>query len=549
MGADRLLALAVLASCAPAVGRGVAQSTETAGVADDDGAGGDDDGTGDVGDGGDGTGDDGGSPESWDCQLAHDLDQLHHREGERIAFTVSCGRDDAPLSLVGGPGGAVFDAGTGAFDWQTDGADGGVHELVFGAERGGGELPESLVLTVWVADDPDAPGAERPDPLTYTEEWGLPVVHIEVGRDLTESELPATITVRGEQVEGAAKIRGASSTSYPKKSFTLDFESAELGVAEWGERTRDHMVLITAFDDNSYVRQRLGYELWAAMAAHQDEARLTPRTFFGVVYIDGVYQGLYTGCDRIDDEFMRHMGLDGEGQLYKSVSHDANFALTAASGAPKSWLGAGYEKTDGDDADWSDLEALVQFTGTMDAETLFAEGDQWIDVDEFVDWLLWARFTLAEDSAGKNAYLFHPPDSTVFRFTPWDLNHSFGQNWYTARRPADTDNDYFWNNRVFELLQTSEEGQARLAERAARLREPGGPFDPDVLIAQIDAWEALLAPSIERDWERWGWEYENFERWERERDRAGDWTEPDEELDYLRQWVRDRAEHLEDNGW
>ena len=86
------------------------------------------------------------------------------------------------------------------------------------------------------------------------------------------------------------------------------------------------MVLITSFDDISYVRQKLVYDLWAEMADFQDVHRLTPRTFFAVVYINGEYQGLYTGCDRIDDEFVRHMGFeDGEGNLYKAVSHDANF--------------------------------------------------------------------------------------------------------------------------------------------------------------------------------------------------------------------------------
>lgn len=124
------------------------------------------------------------------------------------------------------------------------------------------------------------------------------------------------------------------------------------------------MILTSTFDDTSYVRQKLVYDLWKAMAEFQNEHRLTPATFFAVVYINGVYQGLYvavsdlppilslyltlfyailtpfyssftqfysafTQCDRIDDEFIRHHDLpSGEGNMYKAVNHDANFYLT-----------------------------------------------------------------------------------------------------------------------------------------------------------------------------------------------------------------------------
>ena len=551
-GSRSWVAALLLAGCAPTLAGGDkatpadnTDNTDNDGIPDgSDGGAAGDDGAGDTGP----AGDTGTAPLS--CGLVHDLATVHHTEGDTIAFTVSCTGDAAPLSVLGAGPAATFDPATGAFSWPTDGADGGRHTLTLGAERGGGALPETLALTIWIADDPDAPGATLPTPATYTEEWGLPVVHIEVGRDLSETEQDATITVRGTTVEGRAKVRGASSASYPKNSYTLDFDSDELGVVpEWGERTRGHMVLTSTFDDNSYMRQRLGFELWARMAAHTGEPRLTPRTFFAVVYINRRYHGLYMGCDRIDDEYIRHMGYDGEGNLYKAVSHDANFRLTAASGATKSSLRAGYTKEEGDPEDWSDLEALVAFTGAADADALFAEGDAHLDVAEFADWLLWARYTLAEDSAGKNAYLYRGDDTATFRFSPWDLNAAWGQNWYTARRPATTDNDYHWNNQVFALLQTSATGQALLAERAAALRAPGAPFDPDELVALVDEWEALLLPSIDRDWARWGGEYRRFDRWAGARTSADDWTTPEEERAYLRDWIRARSAHLEAGDW
>ena len=480
-------------------------------------------------------------PSGAGCGLVVDLDTPYFSEGDEVSMTVGCTSGlspaDAGVEVVGLPDGAVFGSGSGRLEWETDGRDGGRFDLTFTAPVPDGGPPESVVTTFWVADDPGAPGARAPDPLTYTEEWGLPVVHIEVGRPMRESEQPAVITVRGKQVEGAAKIRGAFSSSYTKPSYTLDFDSDELGVAEWGDRTRGHMVLITAFDDISYVRQKLVYDLWAEMAAFQDAERLTPRTFFTVVYLDGEYQGLYTGCDRIDDEFVRHMGFeDGEGNLYKAVSHDANFKLERAGGGPKSWLGAGYEKAEGLPADdFSDLEALVAGVGAAsDAE--IASGAYPIQLDEFMDWFLLVTYTLAEDSAGKNSYLYTGPDSPDFRFIPWDFNHSWGQDWRTLRELPNTENEYRWNNRIFIALQDDPTLRAALDARATALHLDG-PLNAAWVGEQLDAYYETLGPSPARDWAHWRSAHRSFSGWASLRNSANDWQEHDGEVAYLRDWV------------
>jgi spore coat protein CotH len=215
-------------------------------------------------------------------------------------------------------------------------------------------------------------------------------------------------------VAGQAKVRGATSAGYPKQSYTLKFDDEELGVEEWGHKTRGHMVLITTFDDASYLRQKLVYDLYRAMADHQGVQRLVPRTFFAVVYLNGVYQGLYVGCDRIDDELARHSGFaDGEGNLYKAVSHDANLRLTGAGRggrSPKRSLHAGYDKAEGPPGDFSDLDRLVAaIGGASDADIAAGRAGMpnGIDIAEFMDWYILVGYAAAGDSAGKNSYLYH----------------------------------------------------------------------------------------------------------------------------------------------
>ena len=341
------------------------------------------------------------------------------------------------------------------------------------------------------------------------------------------------------------KIRGASSASLNKNSWTVKYDEPELEVEDWG-RSRDHLVFLTTLDDNSYVRQKLVYDLWAAMADHAGEDRLTPRTFFGVVYLQGVYHGLYVVLDHVDNEFVDHMEVSREGNLYKSVNHDANFELTDYYGNIKSTLHNGYEKKEGLPlSDFSDLDALVRWSGPANAATIVSQAEDWFPMGEFQDWFLLVSYALAEDSAGKNAYLYNDPSqATRFRYVPWDFNHSWGQNWYTARTPSDAINDYFSVNRLFWAMQTDPAGAAALSARFADLRD-NGPLSNDWLRAQLDGYYAAIGPSVARDWDAWSYDYEHA-WWAGYRD--GDWTTHDEERAYLYQWLDERAA-LFQGGW
>ncbi len=497
-------------------------------------------------DGGGGTGSGGGDDAGGTagCGLEVDLSTPYWWEGETVTFVARCrtgvSAAAGDVAVLGAPAGARFDAATGVFAWDTGATDGGRVDLAVTAASATG-FPESETVTLWVADNPDLPFAAAPDPDTYLEEWGLPVVHIEPSGALSQEAVPARITIRGAAIEGSAKIRGAFSAGYTKPSYTLDFEGEELAVDEWDGPSRGHLILITSFDDISYVRQKLIYDLWIAMAEHQDVERLTPRTFFAVVYIDGAYQGLYTGCDRIDDEFIRHMGFaSGEGNLYKAVNHDANFKLVMANGGTKTNLHAGYTKEEGlPEDDFSDLDALVAEVGGASLHEIASGQAGAIDLDEFMDWFILVSYALAEDSAGKNSYLYSGEDTPVFRFVPWDFNHAFGQDWRTLRTDPEADNDYVWNNRVFEALQEDPAAAAALWARMAALRDDG-PLNDAWLLERMDGYYDVLGPAPARDWDHWGRAHEEFHGWAGYRDQAGDWQDHAGEVAYMRAWIEDR---------
>ncbi len=461
------------------------------------------------------------SAERIHCDPEARVDEPFLVEGDEVRLSFACATGEPIVAfradLVTETTGAVFDSDEWSVSWDTGLADGGRHDFLISVRpsdaggAGADALPETALGTVWVADALGDPANVPVIPAEYTEEWGLPVVHLQPHEPLSQEHVPTTITFLGRTYDAEMKIRGAASLWYPKNSYNLRFGDEDLDTGDLGLGAKDHLILITTFDDNSYVREKMAFDLWTAIADHWQRDRLAPRTFFAVVYMEGAYWGLYVACDRIDDHFAEEMGLSREGNLYKAINHDANFYTWDASGWDKTTLHQGYTKEEGEPADgepgaFDDLDELVAWSSSVGHETFVAGMEDRIRVDEFMDWLLFVHYTAADDSGGKNAYLYNDPEQPEFRFAPWDFNHSFGQGWTTYRIAPDTYNDFTWSNGIFDHFQAHPATDEELWLRLAELME-SGPLAPGWFVQQLDGYYGLVHPSAERDWSVWGGEY------------------------------------------
>ena len=458
------------------------------------------------------------------CDPRAVVDEPFLLEGDEVHLSFECSSGEPPTSFAAAltteVQGATFDEDSWSVSWSTGFADGGRHDFLLAvrpadpAVVGQDALPETALGTVWIADALGHPANEPVVPSLYTEEWGLPVIHLLPHEPLSQEHVPTTIIFRGRTYDAEMKIRGAASVWYPKNSYNLRFGDEDLDTGELGLGTKDHLILITTFDDNSYAREKMAFDLWAAIADHWGRDRLTPRTFFAVVYMNGAYWGLYVACDRVDDHFAEEMGLSRDGNLYKAVNHDANFYTWDASGYDKGTLHQGYTKEEGEPEEglpgaFDDLDQLVSWSSSVDHETFVAEMDGWLRTDEFMDWLLFVQYTSSDDSGGKNAYLYNDPEQPEFRFAPWDFNHSFGQGWTTYRIGPETFNDFAWNNGIFAHFQAHPETDEELWGRLHELME-SGPLHLDWFTARLDEYYARIHPSAERDWSVWGEAYLDY---------------------------------------
>ena len=162
------------------------------------------------------------SAEGARCGLVLSVEAPYVTEGDAVALTASCSEGDSAAFAVtiSGPSELTqLDGWTAA--WQTDLYDGGSLEVYASAQPVDGGLSEVTSATVWVAEAIFDPDNVMSDPAEYTEEWGLPVLHITAVDAISQSYGAAEVVFMGESYNAEMKLVGAASASNTKPSYCL----------------------------------------------------------------------------------------------------------------------------------------------------------------------------------------------------------------------------------------------------------------------------------------------------------------------------------------
>lgn len=450
-------------------------------------------------------------------------------EGQYVEARIRCakGISHAPgeFSIANLPDGARFDSANATLTWTPRLDQAAVYELQIISNT----YQEQGTLKIGVADAFDTPGnVPIRSATSYTEELGIPVLHLESSSSLPqEGYAPATIVYRGKVYAAEAKFRGRSSRKYPKRSFTLKFPNANrFSDPEKDFLDRKKVVLITNFNDNSSLRHRLGFDLWNWM----DPGHIPVKTFSVALFWNGRYHGLYTLGDHIDKHFIAGLGLPEGGNIYKAVDSAGQFSQPGGDGSRHS----GYEKKAGSPAEgepgaFADLGLLIEAISSR-GSNFASEFRRLTEAEEFFDWWIFSTYVVGHDLVRKNYYLYRSPGGT-FRYIPWDLDGIFGQAYDTRREDFDRTSDFSNRNLLFDRFLETRSMQEEIAERYAQLL--AGPLRPERIQARLDELKAELALAAPRDERRWGIAYQTY--WARTD--LNSWAA---EVAYIRDWIARR---------
>ncbi|MBN1205473.1 MAG: CotH kinase family protein [Myxococcaceae bacterium] len=406
-----------------------------------------------------------------------------------------------------------------------------------------GVLSACQVMNGW---SDSLPGCEELESSAlHAEEDGLPVFHLFFAPSLPEEDgdQPARLFSWGRCSSVEAKLRGHTSRAFPKRSYTLTFPPSarfEDPLLDAGFTGRRKLVLISPFNDNSYLRSRLAFTLWNRMSPEH----LQVKTGSAILYLNGKYWGLYTVADHVDGELLAAQGLDAEGELFKAIGFEANFSRHTLEGSLKSSLTAGFEKKEGQPRSgrgaYESILAFTEFVADADAETFRAERGSWMETRDYEDWWIFATLVHTNDSVSKNAYHYRAPGAEgLWRFIPWDLDTSFGQAWNTWRIAPELLSDFSDRNLLFARMLADPSIAGPMRERYRDLLR--GELREEEVLGLIEQYSRELAAAARRDEAHWGKAYRDFRRWRR----RTDFTTYDEEIEYLRQWVHARWRLLE----
>ena len=220
----------------------------------------------------------------------------------------------------------------------------------------------------------------------------------------------ATVTVDGEshaQV-GVRKKGFLGSLSKVKPALKVRFDKFIDGQLLGGAMKR--LTLNNVQQDESMINTCMAYHIFAAAGLP------APRCNFATVAVNGENLGLYVHVESMKTAFLEHNFSDPSGNFYEGTVSDFR----------PEWRGTFEKKTNEDQADWSDIDAVVaalQDPSPAGLEALAAA----IDLDRF--FTFWATEVLVghwDGYAGNrnNFYIYREPDAP-FVFMPWGTDAVF----------------------------------------------------------------------------------------------------------------------------
>lgn len=273
------------------------------------------------------------------------------------------------------------------------------------------------------------------------------------------------------------KIQGSSSSLFPKKNYTLNFDSPVCIQKNWGYR--DKYVIKANMQDPTQARNVVNAKIWGEMRKMRVEKEdmlvdatgltlglqgeadptlsLSDINYGAIdgfpvgVYINGKWNGIYNFTIP-KDGWMAKMGNKPKNVIVSAGNYsltNASYFNGLATMQPDSKGHYDFEleySSDEEDEDWI-LDSLNQAIQAVMADYQSADDfiravSDKIDINSAIDYLIFSSIVDNGDGIGKN-YLLQTFDGTKWYMTPYDLDLTAGLGTWTGEKISSPTNNSF----------------------------------------------------------------------------------------------------------
>lgn len=317
----------------------------------------------------------------------------------------------------------------------------------------------------------------------------------------------------------SCKWQGNSSLTFPKKNYTIKFDTAFEAVEGWGEQKK--YCAKANYNDFTQSRNVVSAKIWGEIYEKRTDKneKLVASPNYGA--IDG-----FPICIVLNDEFhgLYCFNVPKDGWMMGMGDGTNECILCAELHVPATKFESGNAVLDGsdfkleyitneDDIAWAvtSVNNLLSACGNSDGTDLDTVGTM-LDWNSAIDYYFYSVMLRHSDGLSKN-YLLSTYDGTKWFFTAYDMDTVFGNNWngsgYVSPTLGINFEEAAEENRLFRLIKTykSAELKARYeylrknalseARIATLFSDFAGAIPLPMLIEESRVWSATPRTSVQ----------------------------------------------------
>jgi len=336
----------------------------------------------------------------------------------------------------------------------------------------------------------------------------VPVVRIQVegGRSPVKSgEREAVVDLDGKSYQARIKVRGSSSSLYPKKQFALKLQDgdSDLEAGLLGMAPASSWVVSGPYADKTLIKNVLG------LAQARELFPYAPRTRWVELILNDDYHGVYALTEKIErgkDKVAVPSVKEG-GFILRIEAGDTPYVETER-GTKYTLV---YPKKIDDPSSAAAMHSLLEWLSAFEASLSTDDYTRYIDVDSFIDYFLQEELWKNIDGFRKSVYLYKGADEKLHMGPSWDFDlGAAGLYFYGGTKPEGWLHarlHYTWIHDCvtwFNELLRHPEYREKVIARWRALREPGALFSDQRIRSMIDEnVEVLSQGPASRNFSRW----------------------------------------------